>query len=497
MPTHSDPKNRHPHSPKNRCDETPSTRVTKAQSGPRNRTDALAIKSLLRYDYGIKVFSVTEPSEDSDGPIGALIEGIMESVADWYSRNLAGETAKGKKERGQQGLHNNRAPFGMKKDAHGVLVPDDAELPGLIMAFEASAGGKESDTDIARMLNEKGYRSKTGCPFSKETVRDLLQNRTYLGEVRYQPYGRNADGSRSFAAPVQWFEGQHDPVIDGALFDRCQEARAKRRTHRQATPKYNHYLLRDLIYCHHCCSNPPEGETVRNYGKMRPQAQKGGLWRYYRCRARELGYDCEQDAVSVETIDGQVVSILMQLKPPADWKRGITRAMSELLGEQNLEKRLEEIRATIARMDFRWDRGFVTDEKDYMDKRLQLQQELEQLTPVADDDLQRAVDILENFKEHWEACKDDPEAQHELVKLIVERVYVRNEQVVAMTLRSNYHLVLGHNVKEPTEFSVDPFVYTCGSDGPRSLTCTRLVTFVPHHIVAITFTKRDLLRKAA
>src|SRR5258708_29068259 len=37
-----------------------------------NRTDALAIKSLLRYDYNIKVLSVTEQSEDSDGPIGAL-----------------------------------------------------------------------------------------------------------------------------------------------------------------------------------------------------------------------------------------------------------------------------------------------------------------------------------------------------------------------------------------------------------------------------------------
>ncbi len=79
----------------------------------RNRTDALAIKSLLRYDYGVKVLSVTEPSEDSDGPMGALIEGIMESVADWYSRNLGAEVVKGKKERSHQGLHNNQAPFGM------------------------------------------------------------------------------------------------------------------------------------------------------------------------------------------------------------------------------------------------------------------------------------------------------------------------------------------------------------------------------------------------
>ncbi len=57
----------------------------------RNRTDSLAIKSLLRYDYGVKVFSATEPSEDSDGPLGALIEGIVKPLAammcyhDWIS----------------------------------------------------------------------------------------------------------------------------------------------------------------------------------------------------------------------------------------------------------------------------------------------------------------------------------------------------------------------------------------------------------------------------
>lgn len=78
------------------------------------------------------------------------------------------------------------------------------------------------------------------------------------------------------------------------------------------------------------------------------------------------------------------------------------------------------------------------------------------MTPVADDDLERAADMLENFAAHWKEREGDPEAQHELVKLIVEKVYVRDEEVVAMTLRSNYHLVLGHNVKEPTEFMVDP-----------------------------------------
>lgn len=151
----------------------------------RNRTDALTIKSLLRQDCGIKVFSVTEPSEDSDGPIGALIEGIMECVADWYSRNLATETAKGKRERARQGHHNNRPPFGYDKTKEGVLYPNEHELEGLRMAYEAYASGAYSDNAVARLLNEKGFVSKTGKPFSTETVRDLLQNRTYLGYVKY------------------------------------------------------------------------------------------------------------------------------------------------------------------------------------------------------------------------------------------------------------------------------------------------------------------------
>jgi hypothetical protein len=119
-------------------------------------------------------------------------------------------------------------------------------------------------------------------------------------------------------------------------------------------------------------------------------------------------------------------------------------------------------------MDFRWDQGFITDKDEYLEKRVQLQQELERLTPIPEDDLERAADILTNFGKYWEGCKDDPEAEHRLVKLIVERVYVQDEQVVAMTLKANYHIVLGHNANGSTTISVDPSVYTCGDDGSRT-----------------------------
>lgn len=241
----------------------------------RNRTESLTMKTLLRHNYGVKVFSVTEPSEDSDGVFGALFEGIMESVADWYSQNLAAEVAKGKKERARQGLHNNRPSFGLSTGDAKVLEKDD-DFPGLRLAFEQYATGRYSDRGIARVLHDAGYRSKSGRPFSAETVRSILQNRVYLGEVKYQKYTRRPDGSRSYEAEVEWFKGQHEPVIEEELFERCQQVRRERAAHCQATERYNPYLLRNLAYCLRCSTSPPGGETLHEFGKTRCHAQSRG-----------------------------------------------------------------------------------------------------------------------------------------------------------------------------------------------------------------------------
>ncbi len=72
--------------------------------------------------------------------------------------------------------------------------------------------------------------------------------------------------------------------------------------------------------------------------------------------------------------------------------------MGDILGEQNLEERIEEIRAIIKRMDARWDNGFITNEDEYIQQRIKLQMELEQLNPVPADELEQAADMLDNFQ---------------------------------------------------------------------------------------------------
>ena len=111
--------------------------------------------------------------------------------------------------------------------------------------------------------------------------------------------------------------------------------------------------------------------------------------------------------------------------------------------------------------------GFIGSEDEYVQQRIRLQMELEQLTPITDNELDQAADLLANFKQHWDRLAGNDEARHDLVKLIVDRVYVQDKSLVAMTLHSNYHLVLNHKTNGPTEFSVDPLVFTHGSDGGR------------------------------
>ena len=122
----------------------------------------------------------------------------------------------------------------------------------------------------------------------------MLQNRTYLGKVKYQAYQRNCNGSRSFDAPMQWFEGQHGAFIDARVVRQMPGSAREKATHHQPTKRYNTYLLRNLVYCYRCCRHPRKEKTFQHYGKMRPQSQKDDGIRYYRCRSRELGYTCDQ-----------------------------------------------------------------------------------------------------------------------------------------------------------------------------------------------------------
>lgn len=112
--------------------------------------------------------------------------------------HLSAETKKDKRERKRQGMYNGLLPFGVTKGPNGLPVLDrevryrdvatrSEVMPaeGIILAFQLAVAGK-TDREVAQALNAAGNRTSGNRgmnPFSKDTVRPMLQNRFYLGEL--------------------------------------------------------------------------------------------------------------------------------------------------------------------------------------------------------------------------------------------------------------------------------------------------------------------------
>jgi hypothetical protein len=116
-------------------------------------------------------------------------------------------------------------------------------------------------------------------------------------------------------------------------------------------------------------------------------------------------------------------------------------------------RRIGEIEEAINRVDFSWEKGFLTPQE-YVEKRNQFHREIESLRPVDYDDLIEAADLLEIFASYWEACatvENPDEARKQLLAKIVDRIFIYNDAVIAISLYGNYSVVLGSAGMAPDE----------------------------------------------
>ena len=120
----------------------------------RKREHAVAFKSMLRRK-GIRVVSITEQAEDN--ATGRLLEGIIESVDEFYSENLAQDVVRGMREAASRGFFlASNAPFGYKRvkvNSSGPHHQDSGEAK--IRESTAGVSRKPSSDGKARGCSSK------------------------------------------------------------------------------------------------------------------------------------------------------------------------------------------------------------------------------------------------------------------------------------------------------------------------------------------------------
>ena len=237
--------------------------VHKLDRFSRNREESIIFKALLR-KHGVTVRSISEPF-DPDTPQGMLFEGMIETINQFYSANLATETLKGMKENAERGWNNGgRVPFGYRLEqvtnengrTHSKLTlgPED-EVSVVREIFDMSVSQSLGIGAIVNILNGRELPSPLGGHWNKSSIGNILKNRAYMGDRVWNRRGKN----HTIANPKDdWViaENAHEPIVDKELFQKRQVEAKKRRFDVGDRKLHSvNYLLSRLIKCESCGHN--------------------------------------------------------------------------------------------------------------------------------------------------------------------------------------------------------------------------------------------------
>ena len=307
--------------------------VHKVDRLARNRADDVAITIAIKKS-GATLVSCSENIDET--PSGLLLHGIMSSIAEFYSQNLATEVKKGMSQKVKTGGTPTRSPIGYRhvrriengREIRAIEI-DSERAPFVRMSFEDYATGEWTLTELLQKMTDQGFTSRPGPttpakPLTRAAFHNMLSNAYYVGEVTY--------------CGVQ-YPGRHEPLISRELYDRVQAALLSHRHAGEKQKSYTHYL-KGSIFC---------GQCGGRLSLMNPRNHQGILYNYFFCLNRQ--YDkrsCAQSVVPIEIVEKKVeehyrtVQIAKERIPAI--REVLRSVLSDRRGEAEEMERLETLR---------------------------------------------------------------------------------------------------------------------------------------------------------
>ena len=269
--------------------------VHKVDRLARNRGDDIDIMRTLR-ECGVQLVSASESIDDT--PAGMLLHGIMSSIAEFYSQNLANEVRKGLDEKVKSGGTVGRAPLGYlnirriddKGREERTVVLDTDRAPLIKLAFEEYVTGNWTLSDLADHLAARGLTTRAtpkiaSLPISKRSLYDIFVNPYYKGIVNYKGVE---------------YKGNHPTLVDAETWQRVQEVLSSH-YNGERTREHPHFL-KGSLYCRNCGSR-----MIVTYAR----SSSGVRYPYFVCAGRHSKREkgCKQKAVLIDVVEQRVQQI--------------------------------------------------------------------------------------------------------------------------------------------------------------------------------------------
>jgi site-specific DNA recombinase len=267
--------------------------VHKVDRLARNRIDDVEINVAIKR-AGAHLVSVTENIDET--PSGMLTHGILSTIAEFYSRNLATEIIKGLEQKVKKGGINGLASIGYlnvqtfdgeSTKAVRTITVDSERAPLVRWAFEAYATGDYTVRQLAEALADQGLRTRRtrkrpSVPLRLQQVHQMLQNRIYVGLVKWK-------GTE--------YPGRHEALVSVEMFATVQAILHSRAKTGEKPSRHSHYLV-GTLFCKRCGSGMGYNQATGN----------GGVYHYFFCWSRHRGTGCNLRYVRAELLEAQVAA---------------------------------------------------------------------------------------------------------------------------------------------------------------------------------------------
>jgi DNA invertase Pin-like site-specific DNA recombinase len=306
--------------------------VHKVDRLARNRADDVVI-NLAFQQAGAQLVSVSENIDQT--PSGLLLHGIMSSIAEFYSRNLATEVIKGCVQKAKNGGTPSKAPVGylnVRQIVNGLegrtVEVDPVRGPLMAWAFEAYATGVWTIRSLLAELTDRGLTTapgprSPGRPLRVSHLHTLLRHPYYVGIVRYQGV---------------LYPGKHTPLVEYETWQRVQELLTAKHLSGEKHREHPHYL-KGSVFCGQCGSR-----LIVCHAKGR-----GGTYPYFICSGRQAKRtDCKLRALHIELVEDAIAAhyATVQLceKELVDVRAFLEEELSKLRLDSERERKAQERR---------------------------------------------------------------------------------------------------------------------------------------------------------
>lgn len=373
-------------------------------------------------DAGCEIHLLAEhiPTE---GPEGVLIEGLMEAMAEYYSRQLSQNIQRGMDYNAQHALYNGHKLFGYDVDrSTKKYIPDPNTAPFVQWAFKEYASGRPLKS-IAEEMNAQGLRTPRNAKFSVNMLNKMLKNRAYIGEYHH------GDIVVAGGMPV---------LVDEATFDRAQrrfaenKRKGSQRAHGMDDAEAPRYWLTGKLYCGEC------GSTMQGVSGT---SKTGRTYYYYYCSAQRRK-ECHLHKARKRDLEDMVLFALHNIVDDEENVTALALDAAEYYEKSHndtayleaLEAKRREVEKSLANLVKVIEKGVVSDT---VTQRLaQLEEQKSALNDAIGTENVR-VSLCEDrhsiqayFDKFLHADVNDPEIRDQVFEYFVDKVYLYDDKLV-------------------------------------------------------------------